>query len=66
MRRNAPPKSGQWQISHDLRKNELALMHRSLERKSAKSAYFAPRRSNRDQTNSSFYASKSLTYKLLA
>jgi hypothetical protein len=47
MRGNATPKSGQWQISHDLQKNELVMMHRNLERKSAKSAYFAPRRSNR-------------------
>ena len=66
VRRNASTKRGQWQISHDLRKNEFAMMHSSLERKSAKSAYFAPRRSNRDQTNSSFYASKSLTYELLS
>ncbi|PRC93279.1 hypothetical protein S2091_2017 [Solimicrobium silvestre] len=66
VRRNASTKRGQWQISHDLRKNEFAMMHSSVERKSAKSTYFAPRRSNRDQTNSSFYASKSLTYKLLA
>lgn len=66
MRGHAASKGGQWQISHDLRKNELAMMHRNLERRSAKSPYSAPRRSNRDQINSSFYASRSLTYHLLA
>ena len=63
---HAPPKSGQWQIGHELRENELALMHRSLRRISAKSTNFAPRRSNRDQTKTSIYASKSLTYELLS
>ena len=39
----ATTKSSQWQVSHELRENELALMHGSLRRKSAKSAQFAPR-----------------------
>ena len=53
---------GQRQIRHDLRKNEFALMHGSLQRISAKSPNSAPRRSNRDQTKTSIYANESLTY----
>ncbi len=65
MSSHATPKGCQRQIGHELRENELALMHRSLRQKSAKSANFAPRRSNRDQTKTSIYTSESLTYELL-
>lgn len=58
-------KGSQWQIRHDLRENEFALMHRSLWRIFAKSSNSAPRRSNRDQIKTSIYANKSLTYKPL-
>jgi hypothetical protein len=59
---HAAPKSRQRQISHELRKNEFALMHRSLRRRPPKSPHFALRCSNRDQTKTSVYENKSLTY----
>ena len=62
---HAAPKGSQRQIGHELRENEFALMHRSFRRIAAKSAKFAPRRSNRDQTKTSIYANESLTYELL-
>jgi hypothetical protein len=58
-------KRAQWQIEHELRKYELALVHGSLGRKPAKSRQSAFRRSNRDQTQAPNSTSKSLTYDVL-
>ena len=58
-------KRAQWQIEHELRKYELALVHRGFGRKSAKNPQFDFRRSNRDQTETLNSASKSLTYNVL-
>jgi hypothetical protein len=54
-------KRAQWQIEHELRKNELALVHGSLGRKPATSPQSDFRRSNRDQTQTPISAGKSLT-----
>jgi hypothetical protein len=62
---HATAKRAQWQVEHELRKNELALVHGSLGRKPAKSRQSAFRRSNRDQTQAPNLASKSLTYDVL-
>ena len=59
------PKRAQWQIEHELRKYELALVHDGLGRESAKNRQFdARRRSNRDQTQTPNLTSKSLTYNI--
>ncbi len=58
-------KRAQWQIEHELRKNELALVHGSLGRKPAKSPQSDFRRSNRDQTQAPISPSNSLTYDVL-
>ena len=63
VRGDTAPERGQRQVCHDLRKNELALMHRDLLRKFAKNPNSALRRSNRDQNKTSIYSSESLTYK---
>jgi hypothetical protein len=60
--RVAGPNRGDWQIEHQLRKNELALVHGGFGRKSAKNPKSDFRRSNRDQTQAPNSASKSLTY----
>ena len=55
-------KRAQWQIEHELRKYELALVHGGFLRKTAKNPKSDFRRSNRDQTQTLNSASKSLTY----
>ncbi len=55
-------KCTQWQVEHELRKYELALVHGGFGRKSAKNPKSDFRRSNRDQTETSNSSSKSLTY----
>jgi hypothetical protein len=55
-------KRAQRQVEHELRKNELALVHGGLGRESAKNRQSAVRRSNRDQTQTPNLASNSLTY----
>jgi len=56
----------EWQIEHELRKYELALVHDGLGREPAKNRQFgARRRSNRDQTQISNLTTKSLTYDVL-
>src|SRR5450830_702827 len=58
-------KRAQWQIEHELRKYELALVHDGFGRKPAKNHKSAFRRSNRDQTETLNLASESLTYDVL-
>jgi hypothetical protein len=58
-------KRAQWQIEHELRKYELALVHDGFGRNSAKNHKSDFRRSNRDQTQTLNSASKSLTYDVL-
>ena len=55
-------KRTQRQIEHELRKNELALVHGGFGRKSAKNPKSGFRRSNRDQTETPNSSSESLTY----
>lgn len=55
-------KRTQRQIQHELRKNELALVHGGYGRKSAKNPKSDFRRSNRDQTETPNSSSESLTY----
>src|ERR1035437_3831919 len=62
---HATPKCAQWQIEHELREYELALVHGDFWRKSAKNPKSDFRRSNRDQTQTPNLASKSLTYDVL-
>ena len=64
MRCDAAAKGGQGQMRHDLRKNQLALMHKGSLRQHARSLQ-SDRigSSNRDQTQSPNSARKSLTYK---
>ena len=62
---HATPKCAQWQIEHELREYELALVHGDFWRKSAKNPKSDFRRSNRDQTQTPNSASKSLTYDVL-
>jgi hypothetical protein len=59
------PKRAQRQVEHELRKYELALVHRGFGRKSAKNPKSDLRRSNRDQTETPNLASNSLTYDVL-
>jgi hypothetical protein len=63
--RHTASKCAQWQIEHELRKYELALVHGGLGRKPAKSPQSDFRRSNRDQTQTPNSAGKSLTYDVL-
>ena len=64
---HATPKRRQRQVCHDLRKYELALMHRHPERGSpAMGSKSAARRSNRDQTRRTNYLGRSSTYQRLA
>jgi hypothetical protein len=58
-------KRAQWQVEHELRKYELALVHGGFGRKSAKNRQSDFRRSNRDQTQALNSSSKSLTYDVL-
>ena len=56
-------KRAQWQVEHELRKYELALVHDGLGRKPAKNRQSdAPGRSNRDQTQTPNSTTNSLTY----
>ena len=56
-------KRAQWQVEHELRKYELALVHEGLGRDTAKNRQSDTRpRSNRDQTQTPNLTSKSLTY----
>ena len=56
-------KRAQWQVEHELRKYELALVHGGFGRKSAKNRQSdTRRRSNRDQTQTPNLTSNSLTY----
>ena len=60
---DAAGEGGQWQVRHELRKNEFALMHELPRRsKAAKRDSSQVRCSNRHQTKSSIYANNSLTY----
>ena len=61
----APTKSTQWQKGHELRKNQLALVHGGPLRVCAKDNKSWHRRSNRDQTEKPKSQSKSLTYDAL-
>ncbi len=63
---HAPAKRAHGQIGHELRKNELALVHTGPSRSSAKGHKFDPRRSNRDQTEMQNSASESLAYEPMA
>src|SRR5665811_2155549 len=58
-------KRAQWQIEHELRKYERALVHGGFGRNPAKNHKSAFRRSNRDQISTLHLASKSLTYDVL-
>ncbi len=62
---HTPAKGAHGQIGHELRKNELALMHIGPSRGCAKGHKSDARRSNRDQTGMPNSASKSLTYEAL-
>jgi hypothetical protein len=62
---NTSAKGAHGQIGHELRKNELALMHTGPSRCSAKGHKSDAQRSNRDQTGIANLASKSLTYEAL-
>lgn len=64
MRIDATSKSAQWQMRHELCKNELALMHKSLRRLRAQSPQSGARCSNRHQTKMLNLTSISLTYKV--
>jgi len=59
---DAPTKSTQWQKGHELRKNQLALVHGGPLRMCAKDNKSWCRRSNRDQTEKPKSQGKSLTY----
>ncbi len=60
---DASGEGGQWQVRHELRKNEFALMHELPRRsKAAKRDSSWIRCSNRHQKKSSIYANNSLTY----
>jgi hypothetical protein len=60
--RHAPAERRQRKMAHQLRKNELALMHRSTPRRGPRSRCARPNRcSNRDQENKSFSVSCSTT-----
>ena len=61
----APAKSTQWQKGHELRKNQLALVHGDPLRMCAKDNKAWRRRSNRDQTEKPKSQGKSLTYDAL-
>ena len=58
-------KRAQRQIEHELRENELALVHEGFGRKSAKNSKSDFRRSNRDQNETPNSTNKSLTYDVL-
>jgi len=58
-------KRAQWQVEHELRKYELALVHDGFGRKPEKNRQSDFRRSNRDQTETPNSTSKSLTYDVL-
>lgn len=58
-------KGAQWQVQHELRQYELALVHRSFGRKSTRNPKSDFRRSNRDQTETPNSTSKPLTYDVL-
>jgi hypothetical protein len=62
---HTPAKSAHGQIGHELRENELALVHTGPSRCPAKGHKSDARRSNRDQTGMPNSASKSLTYEVL-
>ena len=62
---NTAPKGAHWQIGHELRKHELALVHTGPSRNCAKGHKSDARRSNRDQTGIPNSASESLTYEVL-
>ena len=62
---HAASKRAQWQIEHELRKYELALVHGGFGRKPEKNPKSDFRRSNRDQTETPNSTSKSLTYDAL-
>jgi hypothetical protein len=62
---NASPKIGQRQTRYDLRENEFALIHSSLQGIFVKGTNSAPRRSNRDQIKTSIYVNESLIYEPL-
>jgi hypothetical protein len=64
--RHAAPKRGQRQMRHDLRENELALMHRQPKQDHpAMGSKSAVRRSNRDQTQTTICLGRSSTYQRL-
>ena len=62
---HTPSESSHGQISHELRKHELALVHAGPSRNCAKGHKSEARRSSRDQTGIPNSASKSLTYEAL-
>jgi hypothetical protein len=62
---HTPSESSHGQISHELRKHELALVHAGPSRNCAKGHKSDTRLSNRDQTEIPNSASKSLTYEAL-
>ncbi len=62
MRGHASTKGAQRQMHHELREDELTLVHGGNKRKSAQNRDFGIRCSNRDQTEVLKLASKSLTY----
>jgi hypothetical protein len=59
---HAPTKSGEWQECHQLRENELALIHGGPLRAHARDHKSWTRSSNRDQTKTPKNQGKSLTY----
>ena len=61
----APAKSTQWQKGHELRENQLALVHGDPLRMCAKDNKACCRRSNRDQTEKPKSRYKSSTYDVL-
>jgi hypothetical protein len=61
----ATAKRAQRQVRHELRKNELALVHGGPSRDNAKNNKSDAQRSNRDQTKTPKSASRSLTYDAL-
>ena len=63
---HAAAKRRQRQMRHDLCEHEHALMHGDLLRLPAKAPKSAPRRSNRDQTNSTVSSVQSSTYNRLS
>jgi hypothetical protein len=59
---HTPAKRTQRQVQHELRKHELALVHGDFCGFPPKNPKSELRRSNRDQTETPNFASKSLTY----